>query len=137
MKDKEIIKALECCPLDDIGGCRKIDALDLINRQKAEIKSLTEKLEALGDPLQDAQYKIAEKQAEIARLKEFIEKDQGLILHLTNVSKDEYDNKIKAEAIKDFAERLRKQIGYEASPMVCGYLQNMIDNLVKEMAGDA
>ena len=40
MKDKEIIKALECCPLDDIGGCRKIDALDLINRQKAEIARL-------------------------------------------------------------------------------------------------
>ena len=37
MTDSEIIKALECSPLDDIGGCRKIDALSLINRQKAEI----------------------------------------------------------------------------------------------------
>jgi hypothetical protein len=34
MTDKEIVKALECSPLNDIGGCRKIDALDLINRQK-------------------------------------------------------------------------------------------------------
>ena len=40
MTDEQIIKALECCPLDDIGGCRKIDALDLITRQKAENERL-------------------------------------------------------------------------------------------------
>ena len=40
MTDNEIIKALECSPLDDIGGCRKIDVLDLIKRQKAEIEQL-------------------------------------------------------------------------------------------------
>ena len=40
LTDNEIIKALECSPLNDIGGCRKIDALDLINRQKAEIERL-------------------------------------------------------------------------------------------------
>lgn len=38
MTDNEIIKALECSPLNDIGGCRKIDALSLIKRQKAEIE---------------------------------------------------------------------------------------------------
>ena len=45
MTDNEIIKALECCPLDDIGGCRKIDALALINRQKAEIERLKKHLQ--------------------------------------------------------------------------------------------
>ena len=49
------------------------DALSLINRQNAEIESLTEKIEALGDPLQDAQWKIAEQQAEIERLQKVIE----------------------------------------------------------------
>ena len=156
MTDKEIIKALECCCDEEVVHfCSKCPmyiqdkendfcqedlakkALDLINRQNAEIKSLTEKLEALGDPLQDAQYKIAEQQAEIARLKEFIEKDQGLILHLTNVSKDEYDNKIKAEAIKDFAERLKEKATstfYEEHKYVD---TEDIDYVVKEMAGDA
>ena len=38
--EEQIIKALECSPLNDIGGCRKIDALDLIKRQKAEIERL-------------------------------------------------------------------------------------------------
>ena len=58
MEDKEIIKALECCcgtahdscrdcPYDDIGCEDKLekDALDLINRQKAEIERLTEENE--------------------------------------------------------------------------------------------
>ena len=40
MTDEQIIKALECSPLIDIGGCRKIDALDLIKQQQAEIESL-------------------------------------------------------------------------------------------------
>lgn len=55
MKDNEIIKALEICgdcghctecPFDDLGGIDKcmhtliLNALDLINRQKAEIERL-------------------------------------------------------------------------------------------------
>ena len=49
LTDNEIIKALECCPLDDIGGCRKIDALDLINRQKSEIERLTRENQSFAD----------------------------------------------------------------------------------------
>ena len=45
MTDNEIIKALECSPLNDIGGCRKIDALSLIKRQKAEIERLKKHLQ--------------------------------------------------------------------------------------------
>lgn len=65
MTDNEIIKALECCATDDgddcfqcpygnivyksanggcVNRCRK-DALDLINRQKAEIERLLQKLQ--------------------------------------------------------------------------------------------
>jgi hypothetical protein len=49
MTDKEIIKALECNPLDDIGGCRKIDALDLIKRQKAEVERLTRRIKEMTE----------------------------------------------------------------------------------------
>ena len=48
MTDNEIIKALECSPLNDIGGCRKIDALDLINRLQAENERLTVNMNAYG-----------------------------------------------------------------------------------------
>ena len=86
MKDKEIIHALSCCSTRNckFGGCLFDDgnsddvencttemakaALDLINRQQEEIESLTEKLEAMGDPLEKAHYTIAEQQAEIERL---------------------------------------------------------------------
>lgn len=52
MKDNEIIKALECCIKDDCDNCPDTfgncehnamrNALDLINRQKAEIERLKE-----------------------------------------------------------------------------------------------
>ena len=51
MTDEQIIKALECSLLNDIGGCRKIDALNLINRQKAEIDILIRKKETLRDEI--------------------------------------------------------------------------------------
>ena len=121
MTDK-VIKALKICTSEHLGcedGCPYIlndglcvsaikkDALDLINRQQAKIE----------------------------RLKEFIEKDQGLILHLTNVPKDEYDNKIKADAIKEFENKLRA----EAHPDSQGFYIVLIDQITaleKKMAGD-
>ena len=79
MTDKEIIKALECCikfidctecPYKGITKCSvEVDALDLINRQQAEIERLTAGQE---------------------------------ILHKCIAS-------IKAEAITDFAKRLREK----------------------------
>lgn len=95
MTDNEIIKALEYSPLDDIGGCRKIDVLDLINRQKAEIERLKEAY---------AVY----------------EETTGL-------------KWARAEAIKEFAKRLKKKASggfwYEHT-----YVDvEDIDNLVKEM----
>ena len=65
MTDKEIIKALECCTSDEWDICDKcpyqkyktekgcayhivIDALDLINRQQAEIERLTINMNAFG-----------------------------------------------------------------------------------------
>ena len=117
MTDAEIIKALGCCAEPKQEGCShcliadkcisgEINicdcVLDLINRQRAEIE----------------------------RLKTFIEKDQGLILKLTNVPKDQYDNKIKAEAIKEFAERVKQEINFPLA------VWKVFDDLIEEMVGD-
>ena len=78
MTDNEIIEALECCSKDDGRGCPEDcpcyerdcakdlyfiekQAVDLINRQKAEIKSLINGQETL-------QKHIAEQKSEIERL---------------------------------------------------------------------
>ena len=116
MTDNEIIKALECvigknmycrnCPYTaryPMPKCREQcakDALDLINRQKAEI--------------------------EISKTKSF---KQQLKKELHRLTVEE----IKAEAIKDFAERL-KGIGRQDGAY--GYIDLYeIDNIVKEMIG--
>ena len=111
MADEQIIKALEhnaskCKFYEDghDGGLFE-STLDLINRQKAEIERLTAKI-LVKDNIND--YNTA--QLRIAR---------------------EKCRTIKSEAIKEFAERLKKEAlidsGYEV-------LQSgTIDNLVKKM----
>ena len=119
--DDAIVKALECCfihsnctncPLQSppTEGCLRVactQALDLIKRKKEEIDRLQSKVEKLGKE----QYDLC-----------------GQIVNLEDDVK--YS---KYEAIKEFAERLKKEIrdacfAYEADSQ-CEY----IDNLVKEM----
>ena len=111
MTDNEIIEALEChlivdgdckgCPLDGIGGCficseqLAENALNLINRQKAEIERLEYK--------QNKEYAI-----------------------ISSVI-----SQAKAEAVKEFAERLKPKLGFGN---YMSYAE--LDNLVKEMVGD-
>ena len=109
MEDKEIIKALECCKKDDCDNCPNDfgncyanlagDALDLINRQKAEI------IETRRDLLNEI-YTL-EHQLEV----------------------------VKAEAIKEVAERAKEHFGtytdVEESNAV--YVKNLINDIVKEM----
>ena len=122
MTDNEIIKALECCSIDDhIGVCKECPftdvcdedeqalqkhALDLINRQKAEIERLQKDLTKckLG---KETLYQAADE--------------------------------IKFVAIKEFAERLRKKC-HNYYPSIDSYCISRyaveiadIDNLVKEM----
>lgn len=113
MTDNEIIKAWErciqekeddclLCPLHNERNCTHIkdcDALDLVNRQKAEIEKYKEYYETMEAELDS----FRKDQAEVKFLK----------------------NRIRAEAIKEFAERL-KEIDDYVSPFD-------IDNLVKEM----
>ena len=118
MTDKEIMKALECCSNAEpceICPCQKqcdeTDlaeiALDLINRQQAEIE----------------------------RLEKIRKADNNLITSLNKC----YET-AKAEAIKEFAEKLKEKCYedfQETDEMLSPYVtDDDIDNLLKEMEGE-
>ena len=125
MTDNEIIKALECCPqyimcghcpFRNVENCMSalyVDALDLINRQKAEIERLTAERDAMHQDV-----KAAEEYA--WRLK--TEKDS--LIHSYEAC--------QVEVIKEFAERLKENCRVIGAPLIT----NRIDNLVKEMVGE-
>ena len=131
MTDNEIIKALECCkrpvgtgackdcPLDKDRPCTTTmieNALDLINRQKAEIKKC-ENIIRLAD-------KTIEKQsAEIKRLEQ------------ENFDRSLTVETWKCEAVKEFAERLKAEKFEHQNFGGLIYYED-VDNLVKEMVGD-
>ena len=131
MTDEQIIKALECCATDDgddcfqcpygnivykpgnggcVNRCRK-DALDLINRQKEEIERLKKK------------NKILIKNADTA-FQDGLDENRDLF-------KKEVEPEIRAEAIKEFAEKLKKRFYLSAGRCVVDVYH--INNLVKEM----
>ena len=121
--DDEIIRALECCVT--IGGCDNCPfynnascginlrryARALINRQKAEVKRL-EKQNAEMLISETAEFHIPMEIAFRARTAHPIFRE------------------IKAEAIKEFAERLKEKIRVMDRIIIYG---EDIDNLVKEM----
>lgn len=129
MTDNEIIKALGCvagygtdcesCPNNHIShpdcmGRAALNALDLINCQRAEI-------ERLQRQLNNAEELVNEKTVSITDL------------HGEN-------EKFKVEAIKEFAERLKKEADSSKIISIDGnwaVSQAMIDNFVKETVGDA
>ena len=135
MTDEQIIKALECCVKTEfISDCAKCEmfafdckdilienALDLINRQKAEIERL-------------------EKEHNEYPVKTIV--GNNCEVH-SKTSKD-YDNLIADignEAIKEFAERLKESIyTHENRVDIDGIIlltriDNSIDALVKQMTG--
>ena len=148
MTDNEIIKALACCVKDDEGasGCSekcplfdthtdcatflRKNALDLINRQKAEIEELQQKNSSCNS-------KNSELKAEVKRLKAEADCADGYA--------DALEAKAKAEAIKEFAKRLKEKASsavtscqgreiYETKQYQMSAVG--LDNLVKEMVGD-
>ena len=151
MTDNEIIKALECCSkqnacneecplcdLEHLAVCMPTllgNALDLINRQKEQIKKL-ENIDRFAT-------KTIEKQsAEIKRLNGRVEATEISKQKLLSCFKT-----AKSEAITDFAERLKNEIisdtaygcdanqqsGYYDYSIKIGDIPEYIDNLVKEM----
>ena len=157
ISDDEIISSLEViattrtCSECKIRNCNWGDcncsqitanaALDLINRQKAEIDSAKAKIEICAEV-------IKRQDAEIKRLKEcpkcVYEYDGEVTEYCIQgpcpnfkpvyVSADLSIKQIKNEAYKEFAERLKKETlsdrGYDILQ------QGTIDNLLKEMVGE-
>ena len=127
LTDSEIVKALECCsepigincvkcPLEkdclDVNMCEL--ALDLINRLQAE----NERVETLNSDLVEIQD---------------IRKKVNLALIAENAELTTAYKTAKAEAYKEFAERLTDKIGFNSS-MIDVYEE--LDNLLKELVGD-
>ena len=138
MTDEMMIKALECCfsrtykccenrdcpyfyKTETYSQCRKQlekDVVDLINRQNAEIDILIRKKETLRD--------------EICAAHEEVDKWKNKYLDMW-CEPDSDIHKIKAEAIKKFAERLKAVSHPYMDTQMVFVLQ--IDNLVAEMTG--
>jgi predicted nuclease with TOPRIM domain len=159
MTDNEIIRALECCSksswLNDCEGCPCYDetediqtsecqerlmknALDLINRQKAELDKLAEEYGELIIE-KDELFDIAEKQkAEIERLEKDSKRLKKVQMQLDDAMK--MYSTIKAEAVKEFADEFKKIAIKDKSPMFrIPYYQISVetfDNLVKERVGE-
>lgn len=123
MTDNEIIKAMQCVIGKDVNcsectyqkvlpfpSCRNMcakNALDLINRQKAEIERLNEKITAKDE---NNYYFMG--QLRLAREKLLI---------------------AKSEAIKKFAERLKEKLQWDVEFDNKFVFESDIDNFVKEM----
>lgn len=134
-KDKEIVQTLknhieaeDCVTCESFGKCNEFlltkDTLDLITRQKAEIERLKRENEILSVNADTA--------------------FQDGLNEARDLYATEVENEIKAEAIKEFADKLKENItdchtvsdgeyvGYDWTD-----IPHCIDNLVKEMVVDA
>lgn len=151
MTDNEIIKALECdthtnceecpyfretCSFDDV---QAKDILDLINRQQVEIEKHKSNCEKCGaktrECIESLHNIIAEQQAEIKELNTIRSRliyDSGTLTKIF----DELYQKIKAEAVKEFAEMLKARIIEDFLKYNTDTTIGYIDNLVKEMVGE-
>lgn len=134
MKDNEIIKALECCAsssqVSACDGCpynreslicemlKSRDALDLINRQKAEIERL-------------------EKQIKELLISEVCELHIPMEIAFRVRKGHPVFKEIKSEVVKEFAEKLKeKKCSYSETEHTFdfdGVTVEDIDDLVKEM----
>ena len=166
MTDNEIKKALECCKVE-FENCEKCpyggvdcltekgeslvmrDALDLINRQQAEIEKFTKRQKPTGA----SGYKIEngkvvfftnmlggcrheyENLDEVAKtlnelLQECYSKDE---IAFALKCKTEDLKTAKSEAIKEFAELVKMEFYKDFDELIPSIMADRIDNLVKEM----
>lgn len=121
LTDKEIIKALECCRYDDYDYCEECPY--------RKNKPCQENL------IQDTFDLINRQQAEIERLNIRLRKEQHQFADLGKMYSE-----IRAEAIKEFAERLKDDSWFtdlfdRNDYPVRAVTKEDIDNVVKEMVG--
>ena len=150
LTDEQIIKALECCishkgnvacksgcPFHEQELCIEDGdallkhSLNLINRQKAEIEKLNVELVGMRGACESYKMHYDNARAEIERLKAEIRNTDNILNSL-----DRPLVEVKAEVIKEFAERLKKE-AYIDDYFDLSVKESSIDNLVKEMEGDA
>jgi predicted nuclease with TOPRIM domain len=107
------------------------DAFDLINRQKAEYEDLQEQFRHLDIECERLEKANESQKAEIDRLQNKLDTVKQKVLETIPLVKDDIKT-AKAEAIKEFAERLKED--------VCSFGKHItvedVDNLVKETVGD-
>ena len=118
MTDSELIKALENKVQGSDYACfEDYEILDLIKRQKAELEAIKDKRAMV--------FKLSEEQ--INEVKEDVLK-----------SVEYNEREIKAEAYKEFAERLKSSIYINTNLLVyqCEEVESLIDDIVKEMVGE-
>lgn len=145
--DNEIIKALELCSADECwcddcpyeNLCTDTDitkfALDLINRQKAEIERLKTENKDISE-----QFRILDVECE--RLEKANEKQKAEIERLKSPCEmqievsEKIENSIKVGAVKEFAERLKEKAWHGIWETINHVDVDEIDNLVKEMVGE-
>lgn len=163
--DNKIIKALECCKSQECGECSrlyndfpdshecKVDLMEkvysLINCQKAEIERLNVELVGMRGACESYKIHYDNAKTEIERL----QKENSILSHNADTAfqdglneaqelyQEQIKSEIKGQAIKEFAERLKKvgtkvegRKGFEGVYVMCSNL--VIDNLVKEMEGE-
>lgn len=153
--DDDVIKALECCRTIDGNDCkncayrRKVygignggctndlvgDALALINRQKAENERLNTVHADMIESLRLAAEANKDMQAEVERLEELAAEKQNLTEQWKNKVGELLAEKqiIEAEAIKEFAQRLKAESILRSGCVPWYDIQETIDTLVKEM----
>ena len=162
LTDNEIIKALECCsksnsneeycedcPFKDTTSAYCIDlniksALDLINRKDKALKLSAKEIV-------DLKIKVKQQKAEIEKydnIKTTIHKFWDILLKLSLAKRKEKPTleemaeaitEIEAEAIKEFAKRLKKKsqkYPYYRYGLISAVPVRDINYLVKEMVGD-
>lgn len=146
MTDEQIKKALEVCSITNMAlECKDCpyntfnvrycslklceDALDLINRQQAEIEKLKVEIEEEHSISQSYSDLCDYKQKEIEMLKARDERRKKL-------NYDEGIKELKSEAIKEFAEQVKMAFYYEFDELIPSIMADKIDNLVKEMVGE-
>lgn len=159
--DEEIIEALDLCTQqngsipcydcpcwnDDEQECKGIDytaTLNLIKRQKAEIENAKAKIKICAEVIE-------RQDAEIKRVKEcpkcVYEYDCEITEYCVQGSCSNFKSveQIKAEAYKEFAERIKLSIKANVVETLCNdvrgvykaeYVLDDIDNLLKEMVGE-
>lgn len=161
--DEALEKCNECPYSVDAFMCKRMelleDSLDLINRQQEQLESTIAGQETLQKALAE-ETKRREVQAErlreereqkyeqidlICRLRnEIAEKDRKIddlkvenqsLRTAANCYKIHY-NEARTEAIREFAERLKQRCSAN-SDINYYILKKLVDNLVKEMVGDA